>query len=43
MTREWVVSQTPYLLVYRVRNDEVEILRVWHTKRDPKSLNAAND
>jgi toxin ParE1/3/4 len=32
-TREWVVSQTPYLLVYRLKDDTVEILRVWHGKR----------
>jgi plasmid stabilization system protein ParE len=27
-TREWLVGQTPYLIVYRVKNDVVEILRV---------------
>jgi toxin ParE1/3/4 len=27
-TREWMVNQTPYLIVYRVRNQLVEILRV---------------
>ncbi|MGH2507653.1 MAG: type II toxin-antitoxin system RelE/ParE family toxin [Gammaproteobacteria bacterium] len=32
-TREWIVSGTPYLLVYRVRNDCLEILRAWHMKR----------
>lgn len=35
-TREWVVTQTPYLIVYRVAGDAVEILRVWHTKRNWK-------
>jgi len=29
-TREWVVRDTPYILVYRVREDLVEILHVWH-------------
>jgi toxin ParE1/3/4 len=32
-TREWVVSGTPYRLVYRVKNDAVEVLRVWHGRR----------
>ena len=33
-TREWLVSQTPYLIVYRVRGDAIEILRVWHGRRN---------
>lgn len=33
-TREWVVTHTPYLIVYRVKEDAVEILRVWHSRRD---------
>lgn len=33
-TREWVVGRTPYLIVYRVREDDVEILRLWHARRD---------
>jgi toxin ParE1/3/4 len=32
-TRELVVSNHPYILPYRVRNDAVEILRVFHTSR----------
>jgi addiction module RelE/StbE family toxin len=32
-TREWMVDRTPYLLVYEVFDDRVEILRVWHTSR----------
>lgn len=32
-TRELVVSSLPYILPYRVRNDTVEILRVFHTSR----------
>lgn len=32
-TRELVVSNFPYILPYRVRNDTVEILRVFHTAR----------
>ena len=33
-TRHWVVRRTPYLLVYRVTDRHVEILRVWHGRRD---------
>jgi toxin ParE1/3/4 len=32
-TRELVVPGTPYILPYRVRNDAVEVLRVFHTAR----------
>lgn len=33
-TREWVVSRTPYLLVYRERGDALEVLHVWHEAQD---------
>ena len=33
-TRELVISQTSYIVAYRVRNDTVEILRVIHGARD---------
>jgi len=33
-TREWVVSDTPYIIVYRVKDESVEILRVWHGRRN---------
>jgi toxin ParE1/3/4 len=32
-TRERVVTGTPYIVPYRVRNDTVEILRVFHAAR----------
>jgi toxin ParE1/3/4 len=32
-TRELVVSNLPYILPYRVRNNTVEVLRVFHTSR----------
>lgn len=32
-TRELVVSETPYVIPYRVRGDRVEILRVFHGAR----------
>ena len=38
-TRELVISRFPYILPYRVRNDSVEILRVFHTARKwPKRM-----
>ncbi len=33
-TRHWVVDRTPYLIVYRVTPESVQILRVWHGRRD---------
>ena len=33
-TREWPVGQTPYLIVYRIKDETVEILRVWHGRRN---------
>lgn len=33
-TREWLVNQAPYLLVYRVKGDTVEILRVRRGRRN---------
>ena len=32
-TRELVVSDTPYIIPYRVRENEVEIVRVFHAAR----------
>jgi toxin ParE1/3/4 len=32
-TRELVVSRTPYIVPYRVRGQEIEILRVFHAAR----------
>jgi addiction module RelE/StbE family toxin len=33
-TRELIVSDLPYIVVYRVTETEVQVLRVWHTGRD---------
>lgn len=33
-TRELVVSGLPYVVVYRVEDDSVQILRVFHTSMD---------
>ena len=32
-TRELVITNTHYLVPYRIRNNQVEILRVFHTSR----------
>ena len=32
--RKWSVRGTPYLLLYRTRDDKVETLRVGHASRD---------
>jgi len=34
-TRELVVLKTRYIVPYRVRDDAIEILRVFHTSRRP--------
>lgn len=34
-TRELVLDHYPYLVPYRIKNDTVEILRVFHTRRKP--------
>ena len=38
--RIWVVGRTPYLIVYRVRGDALEIVRLWHGRRDWKSTDS---
>lgn len=32
-TREWLVKDTPYTLIYAVRGDKIRILRVIHNSR----------
>ena len=32
-TRELVISNTPYLIIYQVKGDAVEILRILHASR----------
>ena len=36
-TREWTAPSLPYLIPYRIDGDAVEILRVWHTRRERPS------
>ncbi|GAC1676998.1 MAG: hypothetical protein NVS9B2_27800 [Steroidobacteraceae bacterium] len=35
--RTWTVRRTPYVIVYRVRGDVLEIVRCWHGRRDWKN------
>ena len=43
-TRELVITNMPYLVPYRIKNNTVEILRVFHTSRNParKLINIEN-
>ena len=36
-SRQWRVDKTPYLLVYTVKSDVIELWRVWHLSRDPST------
>lgn len=36
-SREWPVDKTPYLLVYSIKGDVIELWRVWHESRDPST------
>jgi plasmid stabilization system protein ParE len=36
-TRELVVTKTHYLIPYRVKDGEIQVLRVFHTARRPPS------
>ena len=33
-SREWHVDKTPYLLVYSIKDDVIELWRVWHESQD---------
>lgn len=37
-TRELVISGTPYIIPFRVKGTKVEILRIFHTSRNPPNL-----
>ena len=37
-TREWVVSRWPYIVPYRIREGRLQVMRIFHTRRQrPKS------
>ncbi len=33
-TREFVVGRLPYIAVYRLKDDAIEILRIWHAAQN---------
>jgi plasmid stabilization system protein ParE len=35
--REWSIPGLPYLIPYRIKDNEIQILRVWHTSRNRPS------
>ncbi|MHC8304701.1 type II toxin-antitoxin system RelE/ParE family toxin [Pseudomonas sp. PB3P13] len=37
-TREWLLADRPYLIPYRVRQNRLQVLRVFHTRRLPPNL-----
>ncbi|WP_440808303.1 type II toxin-antitoxin system RelE/ParE family toxin [Pseudomonas syringae] len=34
-TREWPLPDWPYLIPYRIRNGRLQVLRIFHTRRQP--------
>ena len=36
-TRELVIEKYPYIVPYRIQDNEVQILRVFHTSRKPQA------
>jgi toxin ParE1/3/4 len=34
-TREWVMPRWPYLVPYRIREGRLQVLRIFHTRRQP--------
>lgn len=34
-TREFPVARAPLLIVYRIASDQIEVLTIFHTSRDP--------
>lgn len=36
--REFPIVRTPFVMVYRVRGDTIEIVRVWDARRNPEDL-----
>lgn len=36
--REFPIVRTPFVMVYRVRGDTIEVVRVWDARRDPEAL-----
>lgn len=36
-SREWHVDKTPYLLVYSIKGEVIELWRVWHESQAPST------
>jgi addiction module RelE/StbE family toxin len=34
-TREWVVPRWPYIVPYRIREGRLQVMRIFHTRRQP--------
>ncbi|WP_083236353.1 type II toxin-antitoxin system RelE/ParE family toxin [Pseudomonas sp. S3E12] len=34
-TREWVVPRWPYIVPYRIRDGRLQVMRIFHTRRQP--------
>jgi toxin ParE1/3/4 len=34
-TREWVVPKWPYIVPYRIRDGRLQVMRIFHTRRQP--------
>jgi plasmid stabilization system protein ParE len=34
--RKYEIVNTPFSFVYRIKNDEIQILRVWDNRREPE-------
>ncbi len=38
--RKYQIHRSPFALIYRVRDEEIEIARVWDGRKDPQKLHA---
>lgn len=36
--REFSIPNTPFSYIYRIRHDEVQVLRVWDERRNPNNV-----
>lgn len=36
--REWSIPKWPYIIPYRIVGDDIEVLRIWHTRRDKPEI-----
>jgi plasmid stabilization system protein ParE len=38
--RRYQIHRTPFALIYRVKDDEIEIARIWDGRKDPQKFSA---